>query len=68
MPRPYRIWAYPVPPLIYLGVTAFMMIYLVLERPQHSLASVALMAVGLIVYSRAPALTTRAESRAVDKT
>ena len=48
--RPYRAWGYPVTPLIFLGVTLFMMYYLVVNRPLQSLAGLAIMAVGLGIY------------------
>ena len=48
--RPYRAWGYPVTPLIFLGVTLFMMYYLVVNRPLQSLAGLAIMAVGLAIY------------------
>ncbi len=37
LPRPYRAWGYPVTPLVFLLVTAFMMYYLLTERPLQSL-------------------------------
>lgn len=49
--RPYRTWGYPVTPLIFLGVTLFMMIYLVQERPLESFAGFALLCSGLVVYA-----------------
>lgn len=48
--RPYRTWGYPVTPVIFLGVTAFIMIYLLIERPVQSLAGLATLASGLVVY------------------
>jgi APA family basic amino acid/polyamine antiporter len=48
--RPYRAWGYPVTPLIFLGVTLFMMYYLIVNRPLQSLAGVAIMAAGLVIY------------------
>ncbi len=48
--RPYRAWGYPVTPLIFLSITLFMMYYLVVNRPLQSLAGVAMMSVGLIIY------------------
>lgn len=48
--RPYRMWGYPITPLVFLAVTAFMMYYLLLERTTESLASIATMLVGLGVY------------------
>jgi APA family basic amino acid/polyamine antiporter len=49
--RPYRMWGYPLTPLVFLAVTLFMMYYLLLERPGESLASIATMLVGLLVYA-----------------
>ncbi len=48
--RPYRAWGYPVTPLIFLGVTLFIMYYLVVNRPLQSLAGVAMMLAGLAIY------------------
>jgi basic amino acid/polyamine antiporter, APA family len=50
LPRPYRAWGYPVTPLIFLSVTLFMMYYLIVNRPLQSLAGVAMMSVGLVIY------------------
>ncbi len=50
LPRPYRAWGYPVTPLIFLSVTAFMMYYLLRERPMQSLIGVLMMASGLGLY------------------
>jgi basic amino acid/polyamine antiporter, APA family len=50
LPRPYRAWGYPVTPLIFLLVTAFMMYYLISERPLQSLIGVVMMAAGLALY------------------
>ena len=46
----YRTWGYPVTPLIYLGVTAWMLYFVVRERPVESLAGVATLAVGAGVF------------------
>jgi basic amino acid/polyamine antiporter, APA family len=48
--RPYRMWGYPFTPAVFLAVTTFMMYYLIIERPWQSLASVATMLAGLLVY------------------
>jgi APA family basic amino acid/polyamine antiporter len=48
--RPYRAWGYPVTPLIFLGVTLFIMYYLVVNRPLQSLAGFAMMSAGLVIY------------------
>ena len=49
--RPYRVWAYPLTPIIFLLVTGFMMFYLLSERPLQSAASVLTMLVGLVVFA-----------------
>jgi basic amino acid/polyamine antiporter, APA family len=49
--RPYRMWGYPFTPAVFLAVTTFMMYYLIVERPWQSLASVATMLAGLLVYA-----------------
>jgi APA family basic amino acid/polyamine antiporter len=50
LPRPYRAWGYPVTPIIFLSVTLFMMLYLVIEQPVQSLAGAFTMLTGLLVY------------------
>jgi basic amino acid/polyamine antiporter, APA family len=50
LPRPYRAWGYPVTPVIFLTVAAFMMYYLVTQRPVQSLIGVLMMASGLGIY------------------
>ena len=50
LPRPYKVWGYPVTPLLFLAVSLFMMVNLVLERPAQSLAGVAILLSGLLVY------------------
>jgi APA family basic amino acid/polyamine antiporter len=48
--RPYRAWGYPITPLAFLTLTAFMLYYLVVNRPLQSLGGLALMAAGLVIY------------------
>jgi APA family basic amino acid/polyamine antiporter len=50
MARPYRAWGYPYTPIIFLTVTLFMMYYLLVSRPLQSLAGIAIMLVGLLIY------------------
>jgi APA family basic amino acid/polyamine antiporter len=50
LPRPYRVWAYPLPPLIFIAITIWMMIYLLRVRPTESLSGVATMFVALGLY------------------
>ncbi|MCJ2097611.1 APC family permease [Methylobacterium sp. E-046] len=56
LPRPCRTWGYPFTPLIFLAVTLFMMIYLVVARPLQSLAGLLIMLAGLALYAVARTL------------
>jgi APA family basic amino acid/polyamine antiporter len=55
LPRAYRAWGYPFTPIIFLAVNAFIMYYLVTNRPLQSLAGFVLMLLGLAVYRFAAA-------------
>jgi APA family basic amino acid/polyamine antiporter len=48
--RPYRTWGYPVTPIVFLAVTAFMMGYMLIERPVQSFAGLMTLVSGLAVY------------------
>ena len=50
LPRPYRVWAYPLPPLVFATVTIWMMIYLLRSHTTESLAGLATMLVGFALY------------------
>ena len=72
--RPYRAWGYPITPLAFLTVTAFMMYYLLVNRPLQSLGGLALMAAGLVIYYASnllskvpPSDTSRAGTDALDR-
>jgi basic amino acid/polyamine antiporter, APA family len=51
LPRPYRAWGYPITPLVFLLVTAFMMYYLLTERPLQSALGTLIMISGLLIYA-----------------
>jgi basic amino acid/polyamine antiporter, APA family len=51
LPRPYRAWGYPFTPVVFLLVTAFMMYYLLTERPVQSLSGTLIMLSGLLIYA-----------------
>jgi basic amino acid/polyamine antiporter, APA family len=48
--RPYRVWGYPLTPVVFLCVTGYMMYFLMTQRPMQSLASVLTMLAGLVVF------------------
>ena len=50
LPRPYKVWAYPLPPLVFSAITIWMMTYLLRSNPTESLAGFATVAIGLILY------------------
>jgi APA family basic amino acid/polyamine antiporter len=54
LPRPYKMTGYPLVPLVFLVVTAIMLVHLVIERPFQSFAGFALAAIGLVIYFRSP--------------
>jgi APA family basic amino acid/polyamine antiporter len=48
--RPYRVWAYPLPPIIFAVITLWMMFYLLRWKTTESLAGLATALVGLLLY------------------
>jgi APA family basic amino acid/polyamine antiporter len=48
--RPYRVWAYPLPPIIFVVITLWMMIYLLLSKTTESLAGLATALAGFLLY------------------
>lgn len=50
LPRPYRTFWFPLPPLIYLALTAFTLIYVLALRPVEGLFGLGIIGSGLAVY------------------
>ena len=50
LPRPYRAWGYPVTPLLFLGITGFILVQVFTQKPGESLAGVATLLLGLALY------------------
>jgi APA family basic amino acid/polyamine antiporter len=48
--RPYRVWLYPIPPVVFLIITIWMMFYLLRSHPAESLAGLATALLGLLIY------------------
>jgi APA family basic amino acid/polyamine antiporter len=48
--RPYRVWGYPLVPLLYLGAMAWILAISLLNRPGPALLALATVAAGLPVY------------------
>jgi APA family basic amino acid/polyamine antiporter len=50
LPRPYRMWGYPVTPLLFLGVAVWFLGNMLITRPTPSLAALGLIAAGIPAY------------------
>jgi APA family basic amino acid/polyamine antiporter len=50
LPRPYRMWGYPVTPLLFLAVTLWFLVNTLITRPGPALVGLALIATGIPVY------------------
>jgi APA family basic amino acid/polyamine antiporter len=50
LPRPYRTWGYPVTPLLFLGVSAWMLWHVLRSNPVESLIGLGTAALGLVLY------------------
>lgn len=48
--RPYKTWGYPVTPLIFLGLTGWTLVYLLIDKPKESFASLGIIFCGVIFY------------------
>jgi APA family basic amino acid/polyamine antiporter len=48
--RPYKVWGYPVVPMVFIVASAGVMLNTLIERPVESLAGLALTAIGVPVY------------------
>jgi basic amino acid/polyamine antiporter, APA family len=52
--RPYKAWGYPVTPILFLVITGWMLVFLLKSKPQESLAGLATLLIGLLVYFLSP--------------
>jgi basic amino acid/polyamine antiporter, APA family len=50
IPRPYRVWLYPLPPVIFSVITIWMMFYLLRWHAAESLAGLGTAFLGLLLY------------------
>ena len=50
LPRPYKTFMYPVPPLIYLALTGWTLYFVLMNRPVEGLFGLGIIAAGLIFY------------------
>lgn len=52
LPRPYKVWGYPLTPLIFAVISFWMAASVVVERPKESLAVLATFVVGFLLNAR----------------
>ena len=48
--RPYRVWLYPAPPILFAAITVWMMIYLLRSKTTESVAGLGTAIAGLLLY------------------
>lgn len=48
--RPYRVWLYPMPPLIFAIITIWMMVYLLRSKTTEAIAGLVTALVGFLLY------------------
>ena len=48
--RPYTTWGYPVPPLLFLAVNAWILVYVFVDKPTESLVGLGIVGVGVLLY------------------
>jgi len=53
LPRPYRVWLYPLPPILFSVITIWMMFYLLRSHTAESLAGLGTAVLGFLLYFRA---------------
>jgi APA family basic amino acid/polyamine antiporter len=50
LPRPYRTFMYPLPPLVYLALTGWTLYFVLMNRPVEGLFGLGIIATGVIFY------------------
>jgi basic amino acid/polyamine antiporter, APA family len=48
--RPYRVWLYPLPPIVFSAITIWMMVYLLRSHTAESVAGLATSLLGVLLY------------------
>lgn len=54
LPRPYKTWGYPYTPLLFLTISAWMLVYIFISKPAESMWGLITMAAGLVIYVVSP--------------
>jgi len=50
LPRPYRTWLFPLPPLVFLAITGWTLVYTVLQRPAEAWMCLGVVVSGALFY------------------
>jgi APA family basic amino acid/polyamine antiporter len=50
LPRPYKTFLYPLPPLIYLALTGWTLTFVIISRPVEGLFGLGIILLGLVFY------------------
>ena len=48
--RPYRVWLYPIPPIVFAAITVWMMVYLLRSKTTESIAGLGTGIAGFLLY------------------
>ena len=48
--RPYKTWGYPLTPIIFLSLTGWTLVYLLIDKPKESMLGLLTVAIGVAVY------------------
>ena len=59
LPRPYRTFLYPLPPLVYLALTAWTLYFVLANKPTEGLFGLGIIGSGLVAYWLTRSLGTR---------
>jgi len=51
LPRPYRAWGYPATPLLFVALSAWIVVHALVENPASSLAGLGTVAIALALYA-----------------
>ena len=60
--RPFRTWLYPLTPIIFLIITGWTLLYVVLQRPIEAMITLSIVGSGAVFYFVSQRLGARLES------
>lgn len=64
LPRPYRTWLFPIPPLIYLGLMFWTLFFITKSQPKEALIATGIILAGIAAYGLAKKFDVRPEPSA----